>query len=340
MNLTGLIVFVFFYQLCGLSSLRDYLSQRLPMLNALTIDVEDYYHVSAFEAVVRYEDWHRYESRVEKNTHRILDLLDECKTKATFFMLGWVAEHHPELPREIDRRGHEVACHGYSHKLIYGQTEHEFREETKRAKACIEDIVQKPVLGYRAASFSITSKSLWALNILAEEGFRYDSSIFPIRHDRYGIPGFQRFPHRLKLNGNPSLIEFPPTTFLWGPLILPTAGGGYLRLLPLRFILWTIRKVHKQDKEPVMLYLHPWELDPGQPRLGGSWASRFRHYVNLHKTEGKLTALLDAFRFAPMREVLTDRGLLEAFAGEAEYPKMTVNPGKGSARDQSCMSER
>lgn len=287
------------------------------MLNALTIDVEDYYHVSAFESVVRYEDWDRYESRVERNTYHILDILDMYKTKATFFVLGWVAERHPELLREIDRRGHETGCHGYSHKLIYDQTESKFREETKRAKACLEDVIQKPVLSYRAASFSITSKSLWALNILAEEGFRYDSSIFPIQHDRYGIPGFQRFPHRLVLNGHPTLVEFPPTTFHWGPFILPTAGGGYLRLLPLRFVLWAIRQIHEQEKEPVMIYLHPWELDPGQPRLYGSWVSRFRHYVNLHKTEGKLITLLDAFRFAPMREVLMGQGLLETFVGEA-----------------------
>src|SRR5262245_17405205 len=149
------------------------------MLNALTIDVEDYYQVSAFEPVVRYQDWHRYESRVEVNTYRILDLLDEYKTAATFFVLGWVAERHPELVREIDQRGHEIACHGYSHKLIYEQTRLKFREETKRAKACIENIVQKPVLGYRAASYSITHKSLWALDVLAAEGFQYDSSIFP-----------------------------------------------------------------------------------------------------------------------------------------------------------------
>jgi polysaccharide deacetylase family protein (PEP-CTERM system associated) len=287
------------------------------MLNSLTIDVEDYYQVSAFEPVVRYADWHRYESRVEVNTYRTLDLLEEYKTTATFFVLGWVAERHPELIREIDQLGHEVACHGYSHKLIYDQTRYEFREETKRAKACIEDAVQKPVLGYRAASYSITQKSLWALDVLAEQGFQYDSSIFPIRHDRYGIPGFPRFPHRLNMNGGPPLIEFPPTTFLWGPFTLPTAGGGYLRLLPRIFVLWTIRQIHKRDKEPVMVYFHPWELDPGQPRIHGNWISKFRHYGNLHKTEAKLILLLHAFRFAPMREVLIDRGLLEEPAAEA-----------------------
>jgi polysaccharide deacetylase family protein (PEP-CTERM system associated) len=211
--------------------------------------------------------------------------------------------------------------------LVFDQTEYRFREETKRAKACIENIVQKPVLGYRAASYSITSKSLWALKILAEEGFRYDSSIFPIRHDRYGIPGFRRFPHRLDMNGGPPLIEFPPTTFLLGRSIFPTAGGGYLRLFPLSFVMWTIRRIHELEKEPVMIYLHPWELDPGQPRLRGSWVSKFRHYVNLDRTEGKLVALLHAFRFAPMREVLIDRGLLEASFGEVrrDLPKRVVH---------------
>lgn len=281
------------------------------MLNALTIDVEDYYHVSAFERVVRHEDWDQYESRVERNTHRILDILDEYHTKATFFVLGWVAERHPKLVREINGRGHEIGCHGYSHKLIYKQTASEFREETKRTKAYLESIIHKPVLGYRAASYSITSKSFWALKILAEEGFLYDSSIFPIWHDRYGIPGFQRFPCRLSLNGSPSLVEFPLTTFRKGPFVFPIAGGGYLRLLPISLIQWAIRQVHEREKEPVVVYLHPWELDPAQPRLHAPWFSRFRHLINLQKTEGKFIALLSAFRFAPMREVLANRGLLK-----------------------------
>lgn len=281
------------------------------MLNALTIDVEDYYHVSAFESVVRYEDWHLYESRVERNTHHILAILDKYQTKATFFVLGWIAERYPRLVMEINQCGHEIACHGYSHKLIYKQTESEFREETKRAKCALEEIIQKPVLGYRAASYSITSKSLWALDTLAEEGFHYDSSIFPIWHDRYGIPGSRRFPHRLRLNSHLTLVEFPLTTFHMGPFVLPMAGGGYLRLLPIRLVRWAIQQIHRHEKQPAVIYLHPWELDPGQPRFDASRLSKLRHYHNLHKMEEKFMALLSTFRFAPMREVLTSRGLLE-----------------------------
>lgn len=279
------------------------------MLNALTIDVEDYYQVSAFESVVLFENWDRYESRVELNTYRVLDILDAHRTRATFFVLGWVAERYPDMVRRIHQRGHEVACHGYSHKLIYRQTPSEFREETRRAKAVIEEIIQKPVLGYRAASYSITSQTLWALDVLAEEGFIYDSSIFPVRHDRYGIPGFKRFPHRLELNGKTRLVEFPLTTLHLGPLILPIAGGGYLRLFPLGLIRWAMVKV-QQEQLPVVVYFHPWELDPHQPRLNPSWVSRFRHYINLHKTEQKLVSLLSSFHFVPMREVLVHQGLL------------------------------
>ncbi len=296
-------------------------STKLSILNALTVDVEDYYQVSAFESVIRFEDWDRYESRVERNTHRILDILDEHKTQATFFVLGWIAEHYPRLVMEIDKRGHEIACHGYSHKLIYKQTESEFREETKRAKGSLEEIIQKPVLGYRAASYSITSQSIWALDILAEEGFLYDSSIFPIWHDRYGIPGTERFPHRLGLKGQLTLAEFPLTTLHMGPFVLPIAGGGYLRLLPVWLVQWAIQRIHRQEKEPVVIYLHPWELDPGQPRFDASRISRFRHYLNLHKMEEKFTALFSIFRFTTMREVLTSRGLLESFPSEARQVK-------------------
>jgi polysaccharide deacetylase family protein (PEP-CTERM system associated) len=286
-------------------------SQQGVMLNALTIDVEDYFQVSGFEAVVRYETWDRYESRVERNTHRILDILGEYETKATFFVLGWLADRYPKLVMEIDQCGHEVACHGYSHRLIYNQTQSEFREETRRAKSGLEEIIRKPVLGYRAASYSITSKSLWALDILAEEGFQYDSSIFPVWHDRYGIPGSQRFPYRLTLNGQLTMAEFPLTTFNLGPAAIPIAGGGYLRLLPSWFVRWAILRMHEREQQPASIYLHPWELDPEQPRVNGSRMSRFRHYLNLHTMEGKLRALLSVFRFAPMRDVLIMRGLLD-----------------------------
>ncbi len=280
------------------------------MLNALTVDVEDYFQVSGFESVVRYETWDRYESRVERNTYRILDILEESETKATFFVLGWLADRYPKLVMEIEQRGHEVACHGYSHRLIYNQTKSEFREETRRAKSGLEEIIRKPVLGYRAASYSITAKSLWALDILAEEGFQYDSSIFPVWHDRYGIPGSRRFPYRLTLNGQLTMAEFPLTTFHLGPVDIPIAGGGYLRLLPIWFVRWAIQRMQAREQEPASIYLHPWELDPEQPRVNGSRIARFRHYLNLHTMEGKLRALLSVFRFAPMRDVLISRGLL------------------------------
>lgn len=280
------------------------------MLNALTIDVEDYYHVSGFESVVRFEDWDRYESRVERNTHRLLDLLDEFQTKATFFVLGWVAERQPQLIRAIDGRGHEVASHGYAHRRIYTQPSEQFRQETQRSKQIIEDAIGHPVIGYRAASYSITAKSLWALDILQEEGFAYDSSIFPIRHDRYGIPGYQRFCHVLNGHGDGGLIEFPLSTLRLAGVNFPVAGGGYLRLFPYAFIRWGLRRINEKECQPALVYLHPWEIDPGQPRIHANALAQFRQYVGLEKTEGKLVRLLQDFTFGTMVAVLTDRGLL------------------------------
>jgi polysaccharide deacetylase family protein (PEP-CTERM system associated) len=271
-----------------------------PVLNALTIDVEDYYHVSAFERVVRYEDWDLYESRVKRNTDRILDLLDEHQTKATFFVLGWVAEQQPKSIRAISERGHEVASHGYAHRRIYTQTPDQFREETRRSKRIIEDIIGRPVIGYRAASYSVTRKSLWALDILSEEGFRYDSSIFPIFRDRYGIPGYPRFPHRVKVNGG-HLMEYPLSTVRVGGINIPIAGGGYLRLFPYAFTRWGLRWINEQEKQPAIVYLHPWEIDPDQPRMDGNLLSNFRHYVNLDGTEEKFISLLREFKFESLR---------------------------------------
>lgn len=278
--------------------------------NALTIDVEDYYQVSAFESVVRYDDWPRFESRVERNTRRILELLDQAGVKATFFVLGWVAERHPELVRAIRDRGHEIGSHGYAHQRITTQTPEQFREETRRSKQLLEDAVGCPVIGYRAASYSITKKSLWALDILREEGFRYDSSIFPVRHDRYGIPGYERFCHRLRRNGGEDLIEFPISTVKLAGVNIPIAGGGYLRIFPYSLIRWGIRRINMQEKQPAVIYLHPWELDPDQPRLRGSWLSRFRHYHHLEKTETRFRRLLTDFRFETMAGVLRKQGLL------------------------------
>jgi polysaccharide deacetylase family protein (PEP-CTERM system associated) len=290
------------------------------MRNVLTIDVEDYYHVSAFETIVRYEQWEQYESRVEKNTYHILDVLDLYQTKATFFVLGWVAERCPTLIREIDQRGHEVASHGYSHKRIYTQTPAQFREETRRSRNLLEDIISQPILGYRAASYSITSKSLWALDILIEEGFLYDSSIFPIWHDLYGIPNAQRFPHVLESKSG-SINEYPLSTTRIGGVNVPVGGGGYLRLFPYSFSKWAIKRLNKIETKPSIVYIHPWELDPRQPHLNVNWRSRFRHYINLHKTEGVLKSLLKDFSFGTMEELHNER------------PAYVVGKDKGNDRE-------
>ena len=275
------------------------------ILNAFTVDVEDYYQVSAFAASVDKNEWSAFESRVEKNTDRLLAMLDERSIQGTFFVLGWVAERHPELVRRIRACGHELACHGFSHDLVYQQSPETFRQETIRSKHCLEDIVGEPVLGYRAASYSITRKSLWALDILAEVGFVYDSSIFPINHDRYGIATAPRFPFRLELESGASIVEFPLTTWRFLGLQLPVAGGGYFRLLPYAYTRKGLSDVNRDDKAPVVFYLHPWELDPGQPRIpGASLLSRFRHYSNLDKVEERLHELLELFEFGTMRDAL------------------------------------
>lgn len=275
------------------------------MINALTIDVEDYYHVSAFESIIKYEDWGRFESRVEKNTLKILELLNTFKIKATFFILGWIAERSPQMVKEIQKEGHEIACHGYRHQLVYEIGPERFREDITRSKRILEDIIGKEVIGYRAPSYSITKKSLWGLNILAEEGFKYDSSIFPIRHDRYGIPGFSRFSKKINLNGKGEILEIPLSTIQLFGKNIPIAGGGYLRLLPVRFIEWGIRSLNKKEAQPAIIYFHPWEIDPEQPKLNGSRVSVFRHHVNIGKTFSKIKRLLSSFKFGPIREVFS-----------------------------------
>jgi polysaccharide deacetylase family protein (PEP-CTERM system associated) len=273
--------------------------------NALTIDVEDYYMVSAFADTIRFEDWHDYESRIEMNTYRILNLLTEQRVKATFFVLGWVAEQSPQLVRDIHSAGHEVACHGYNHKLIYHMTPEQFREDVHRAKGILEDITGNSVIGFRAASYSVVKETLWALDILIEEGFRYDSSIFPIHHDRYGLPGADRFPHAIK-RSNGTIREFPPTTYKVFGQNVPVAGGGYLRLFPLPVIKTAIRRINKKEKKAAIMYLHPWEIDVQQPRMNGRWQSRVRHYMNLSSTLPKLTALLNEFNFRELSSFMNE----------------------------------
>jgi len=273
------------------------------MRNALTIDVEDYYHVSAFEKVIPIENWEQYESRVEKNTDRVLAMLDDMHVKATFFILGWVAQRHPQLVRRIVSAQHEVACHGYTHRRIHMLTPEEFRHEIRQAKGVIEDAGGVPVLGYRAPSYSVTTRTLWALNILAEEGFKYDSSIFPVRHDLYGIPGYERFAHVLYGQGTQPIVELPLSTVRMLGINIPVAGGGYLRLLPYALTHLGIRRINHKEQQPAIIYFHPWEIDPEQPRIQAGWKSRFRHYTNLSRMEAKLRKLLSSFAFAPIREV-------------------------------------
>lgn len=273
------------------------------MRNALTVDVEDYFHVAAFARQIDPATWDNFPLRVERNTRRLLDLFAEQDIRATFFVLGWVAERCPDLVRAIAEQGHEVACHGYSHQLIYGQTPAVFREETVRVKACLEDQAQCPVLGYRAASYSITKRSLWALDILAELGFAYDSSIFPVHHDRYGIPDSPRWPYRIDTDGG-SLIEFPPSTLAVGGHRLPVAGGGYFRIYPYQLTRFALSRINRVEGRPFIFYLHPWEIDPEQPRIRASWLSTFRHYTNLSRCEERLRRLLGDFRFVPAGEVL------------------------------------
>lgn len=279
------------------------------VLNAFTVDVEDYYQVSAFADTVRKDQWSSFESRVERNTRRLLDLLDEFRTNGTFFVLGWVAERNEKLVREIRARGHEIACHGYSHDLVYNQSPDEFRAETVRAKSVLEDTLGEAVFGYRAASYSVTGRSLWALDILAETGFTYDSSIFPISHDRYGISSAPRFPFRLELEHGRSIVEFPLTTFRFGGIRLPVAGGGYFRLMPYAFTRAGLSRVNRVDSAPGVFYLHPWEIDAQQPRLRGSVLSRLRHYTNIDVCEPRLRRLLADFKWSTMRNVLSQTPL-------------------------------
>jgi polysaccharide deacetylase family protein (PEP-CTERM system associated) len=279
----------------------------------MTIDVEDYFHVSVFDGIVPRHLWEGFESRVCANTERLLELFESYEVRGTFFVLAWVAERFPHLVRQIADAGHEIASHGYGHRLVYDQTPKAFRDDVRRAKAILESAGGKPVLGYRAPSYSITPRSLWALDILIEEGYRYDSSIFPIRHDRYGIPISPRHVYLLERPVG-ALIEAPGSTTRFGLFNLPVAGGGYFRILPYAWTRWGINRVNRLEGRPVIFYLHPWEIDPEQPRLKVGFLSRFRHYRNLGETEPRLRQLLSDFRFGPMAAVL-DRSDTAAVSG-------------------------
>jgi polysaccharide deacetylase family protein (PEP-CTERM system associated) len=271
-------------------------------MHCLSFDVEEHFQVSGFWSEARRQQWGKYESRVENNTRKLVELLAQHNTKATFFVLGWVAERYPEIVRSIAAQGHEVASHGYGHELITDQTPEMFRDDVRRAKRILEDICGKRVYGYRAPSFSITKDTKWAIPVLTEEGYLYDSSIFPVLHDRYGMPDATPTIHLL--HGEAGCIwEVPPSTATFLGMRLPVAGGGYFRLFPYPILRQLLKRIERAG-HPLVMYLHPWELDPDQPKMQGSCLSMFRHYINLHKTEDRLRSLLEDFCFTSIREAL------------------------------------
>lgn len=288
--------------------LRDRNDSAVPdapgrIVNAMTIDVEDYFQASVFDPVVSRDAWGRADSRVCRNTERLLTIFDEVGVQATFFALGWVAEKFPALMRTIVSRGHELASHSYEHRLVYEMSPDEFRQDLRRAKRALEDAAGVPVYGFRAPSYSITGRSMWALDILLEEGFRYDASIFPVWHDRYGIPTAPRHAHVMQL-ARGRLVEAPPSTVRWCGMNLPVGGGGYTRQLPYAWTAWGMTHIHAREQLPAIFYLHPWEIDPEQPRIDLPLLARVRHYRNLHKTESRLRRLVREYRFAPLATVL------------------------------------
>jgi polysaccharide deacetylase family protein (PEP-CTERM system associated) len=275
------------------------------VVNAMTIDVEDYFHVSVFDGLVPRHAWDGMESRVCANTERLLAIFDESHVQATFFILGWVAERFPGLVRSIAGQGHEIASHGYGHRLVYDLTPRAFRDDVRRAKSLLEETAGTRVHGYRAPSYSVTPKSLWALDVLIEEGYTYDASIFPIHHDRYGIPISPRQPY--VLHRTAPLVEAPGSTVRCGPFNLPIGGGGYFRILPYAWTRWGINRLNEREQRPAIFYLHPWEIDPDQPRLRAPALGRFRHYFNLNRTEERLRALIRDFEFATMLTLLDEQ---------------------------------
>jgi polysaccharide deacetylase family protein (PEP-CTERM system associated) len=274
-------------------------------LNAMTVDVEEYFTVQNLDGVVPRERWPAQSMRVDIETRRLLDLFDRHSVKATFFVLGWVAERHRELVREIHDRGHEVAAHSYWHKLVFEMTPSEFREDLLKVKTILEDTIGAPVRGYRAPTYSITKKSLWAHEILVELGFEYSSSIFPIVHDRYGIPDYARFPQKLTIAGK-QLWEFPLTTVRVAGKNLPIAGGGYLRLFPVRSVALAVAHVNEREKQPAIIYMHPWEIDPEIPKFKQGFLRDTRGYIGLSGMMSKLDNLLTWFEFGTVERVLRE----------------------------------
>lgn len=295
------------------------------LINALTIDVEDYFQVANFIKVIDFSAWDSYQCRVEGNTLHVLKVLNEFKVKATFFILGWVAERYPKLIENIHHEGHEIASHGYRHQFIGSQTKKKFRMDVRKTKKILEDITGEDIIGFRAPSFSMTPKSYWALEILIEEGFKYDSSILPIRRFYTKISCIPRFPfiingsankqpdnhswhlpiRRPTLTKKGGIIEFPVSTIRLFGNNFPIAGGGYFRLFPYQFTKWGFNIINRKEKKPCIFYIHPWEFDVDQPHIkGASSLSKFRHYINLDKTEDKLKRLLSDFKFSTVKDIL------------------------------------
>ena len=274
----------------------------------MSIDVEEHFQVAAFDNPARRHQWDSLESRVERNIDTILTCLDEGEIKATMFVLGWVGERYPQLVRRMADAGHEIASHGYAHELVTAQTPAQFRQDVRRAKRVLEDACGCPVIGYRAPTFTIVQDTLWALAILVEEGYAYDSSIFPIYHDQYGIPGANPIPH-VRDTTSGSIWEIPPSTCKVGWARIPAAGGGYFRVIPYWLLSLLLKRI-EVGGQSIIFYLHPWEFDPQQPKMTGSPLAKFRHYWNLHKTESRYRRLIRDFRFAPIREVFPMIGSL------------------------------
>lgn len=272
-----------------------------PVRNALTVDVEEYFQVAAFERTIARSAWNTLESRVEYSTGRVLDLFASHGAKATFFVLGWIAERHPALVRRIVAEGHELASHGYDHTRVHNFSPEEFRADVVKTKGILEDISGIELRGYRAPSYSINARNLWALDVLGETGHRYSSSIYPIRHDLYGMPEAPRFPFRVRPD---SILEIPVTTVRIGERNLPCGGGGYFRLLPYGVFRRMLERVNDRDGKSGLFYFHPWEVDAGQPRIDGApLKSRFRHYLNLGTMHTRLERLLEDFQWGRMDDV-------------------------------------
>jgi polysaccharide deacetylase family protein (PEP-CTERM system associated) len=291
------------------------------MENALTIDLEEFFQVHALSGVISTDSWGSFEPAVAANTERILVLLEGAHISATFFCLGWLAERNKELIRSIHAKGHEIACHGYMHQLISAQGKAPFRQDVSRAKNILEDCIGEKVIGYRAPTYSITEKTLWALDVLEELGFLYDSSIFPIYHDNYGIPDAPRFPHRLK---GRSLVEFPISTLRIGTVNLPVSGGGYFRILPYFATRLALRRLEGEN-EPFVFYIHPWELNRDTPRVENiTFLSKFRTYTGISRSFAKFRRLTRDFEFTSVRNVLCKNGLIDPDAAGKQHSGATA----------------